>query len=90
MPAGEFRMNGPVKNILYGGVALIMALLMVYYFYPKKTPTGNSEKNIVAVPKEQPKEPNEPGTIIDAAQSQRQLQQVLRENRNNNPQQGFA
>ena len=90
MPAGEFCMNGPVKNKLYGVVALIMALLMVYYFYPKKTQTGNSEKNVVAGPKEQPKEPNEPSIIIDATESQRQLQQVLRENRQNNPLPGFG
>ena len=90
MPAGEFRMNGSVKKKLYGAVALIMALLMVYYFYPQNTPTSNAEKNVVTAPKEQTKEPNESGILIDAAQSQRQLQQVLRENRNNNPQQGFA
>ena len=90
MPAREFRMNSSVRNKLYWGVVLVVAILMVYYFYPRNTPRDNLENNVIGMQEKQTKEPNEPGIIIAAAQSQRQLQQVLRENRKNTPQTGFA
>ena len=82
-------MNSPVKYVLSGTVVLIAVLLMVYYFYPRNTPRSHPENNVIGVQEEQTKEPNEPEIIIDADQSQRQLQQALRESRSTSPQ-GFT